>query len=292
MLLDARLVTQAEADAPPADARAGDGTRLFTLRGGEALNNRLGGCVELRKELGSCGWDYVNFRCEDAGELAAMLRQRIELPEDVDPDDVLEEECDADDGPTLATLLRSGLLTNADYLSSGSFFSFCQGCVLDRDHDSHCDRCHDCSDWHYWHCFACDRCTYGQTIPRCEHCGAEHGGLPGYARRRRRRHIALSVDMNNIQDAFGAEFEPEEEDEAEEDATAAAAAAPGDASAPGASDSDEEVVEWPPEQTGGCFAVAVPLPADEADTAFDDAARAAAPPRIPEEAATQSCTLM
>nr|CAG4715056.1 unnamed protein product [Naegleria fowleri] len=31
--------------------------------------------------------------------------------------------------------------------------------------------CGQCVDWHYWHCYNCNRCSYGQTIPRCEHCG-------------------------------------------------------------------------------------------------------------------------
>ena len=275
VLLSAELITAAEAEAPPVDVS--NGTRLFTLRG-EPLNNRLGGLASLI-ELGDCASDYLNFRCMDASDLEAMLWQPI-AKDDYEGSSSEDEE-DEDDERTLAALLRRGRLTHQGGGGDESYFSFCRGEVMNTCHDTHCSRCHECSDWHYWHCRNCDRCSYGQSIPTCQHCG----GSSGWRSRPPKRHVARSVRMNNLMDGASSD-EDDVHDSGGDDPAGAALR-------PGASDSDEDVVDWPPEQTGGVFVVTAPLPAAPggADAAFDDAERAATRARFPEDEAPSGCLM-
>jgi hypothetical protein len=265
VLLRAGVIDAAAAAAPPLDAR--DGTRLAA----DGLNNRLGGlrrCAAFAHSSdagggGDCFFDFVNFRCADAGALAAALRTRLAVADsdgdgDADGDDEAEKEKETE--ATLGAVLAGGAR-----LQEGLFYSFCFGCVKEADHDSHCGRCHACSDWHHWHCDACDRCSYGRG--ECMHCGAAAGAIAAAAEGggggaggggRRRRHVALSVKMERMHARYSYDDDSDEEEEGDDDA-------------PGATDSEEEEVTWHPDTTR-----AFVLRGEDADgAAFDAGMRAA-----------------
>lgn len=123
-------------------------------------NNFLGNEL-LVKSFNPCFVDYLNFTCEAASELDAILEKAYRLSDDSD-------------------CVENGIVTAAKVLSDETenikeleyYFSLCARVALPCKEYKHCLRCHKCVSWRYWHCYACETCTKGQTSIECENCSS------------------------------------------------------------------------------------------------------------------------
>ena len=164
------------------------------------VNNYLGGIPG----FDDCFKDYINFKCEDVRQLAIQLssplnaseygyeieafRFRESALEDLtvkgtldleDASDSGEEEAPEGNGITIDNMrIGDFIALQKEYEDTDNYFSFCYEYIANTDHDTHCTEDFQCSDWHHWHCFDCNQCTYGQSIPECEHCGSDGNGEP------------------------------------------------------------------------------------------------------------------
>ena len=149
------------------------------------VNNCLGGLEDL--EL--CFHDYINFRCKDVEELESRLSEPLESSEyghdleaeslGVNRRELVKMQSTTKNAKQLdAKASESDLVSNikighfiALNRDDELFYSFCNGSIDQRMCYDHCRECLECFKWRYWHCSACNQCSYGVSIPSCEHCG-------------------------------------------------------------------------------------------------------------------------
>ena len=121
--------------------------------------------------------DDNSYSGENEGQPPVKKRWSPPVP---DPDDVVVYE--PEDEPISPNpynmdrnkFVRASVIMKM-FSKEGAYYSFCRHEPLQRMHDSHCIICGYCRDWHHWHCHECDNCSYGQSIPKCEHCGDGDG---------------------------------------------------------------------------------------------------------------------
>lgn len=105
-----------------------------------------------------------------------------------------------DESFTLKEIVQAGN-TCPECGDKETYYSFCRKDVQHTDHDSHCSLCHECNDWHFWHCFNCNKCSYGQSIPRCEHCGASSLSNAGAGSKSKLKPLSFSFGMEEDGDS-------------------------------------------------------------------------------------------
>jgi len=113
----------------------------------------------LPDEFDSCLVDYINFKCVDTTSFKNLLNNPVPVA--------------VNDAEAFAKVMSPEAKVK-DLIVDGSivgmFYSFCLNRAVFGGSTQHCSKCRICVDWRYWHCDSCDKCSYGLSYGKCEHC--------------------------------------------------------------------------------------------------------------------------
>jgi hypothetical protein len=262
LLLQERLITAEAAAVPPSAASSESASKSGAHKKSSSktplLNNHLAHLADAAGLITPCFAHYLNCTCTGADALRTMLATRVHVPEPSSDEDEGEHEEEEEETQAreparacVADALRGpALLGNRDL-----FFSFCQEAVVEKDYTFHCTTCAKCSFGREGD--ACPGCRVRRPrwVPPAKHAAAAAAA----AAPKKAAHTPLSAHVAAMC-GFGGGAEEEEDDcyyggvEYDSDGEPVAKpAAPKEAAQSGdgaqlpmgASDSEEDVVEWP-----------------------------------------------
>jgi len=113
------------------------------------------------EEFDDCFVDYINHKCIDTTSFRTLLESPVPVA--------------VNDAEAFAKVMSPNAKVKdliLDANTSGKYYSFCLSRAVFSGGTYHCSRCRLCVDWRYWHCESCDKCSYGLSFGRCEHCSA------------------------------------------------------------------------------------------------------------------------
>lgn len=128
---------------------------------GNRKNSVIENYLWMPDDFDDCFVDYINFKCADTTSFRKLLESPVPVA--------------VNDAEAFAQVMsREAKVKDLiiDARNSGMYYSFCLSRAVFSGSTQHCSRCRICVDWRYWHCESCDKCSYGLSYGKCEHCSA------------------------------------------------------------------------------------------------------------------------